>query len=70
MKEKVRFDSRRVRLRAGEYERADKRYEYRYTVFGKEHFIYAKTLEDYAKRKQALILQSKKSGTKIPIQLR
>ena len=45
MKEKVRFDSRRVRLRAGEYERADKRYEYRYTVFGKEHFIYAKTLE-------------------------
>ena len=61
MKGKVRFDSKRVRLRAGEYERADKRYEYRYTVFGKEYFIYAKTLEalrekeaslDFAKRKR------------------
>lgn len=44
MKEQIRFDSQRVRLRTGEYERPDKRYEYRYTVFGKEYSIYAKTL--------------------------
>lgn len=54
MKEKVRFDSKRVRLRAGEYERADKRYEYRYTVFGKEYFIYAKTLEALREKEASL----------------
>ena len=54
MKEKVRFDSKRVRLRTGEYERSDRRYEYRYTVFGKEYFIYAKTLEALREKETSL----------------
>ena len=66
MKEKVRFDSRRVRLRAGEYERANTAILY----LVKSISYMQKHWKLYAKRKQALILQSKKSGTKIPIQLR
>ena len=66
MKEKVRFDSRRVRLRAGEYERADKRYEYRYTVFGKEHFIYAKTLEALREKEASIDSAKQKKWNENP----
>lgn len=40
-----RYDSNRVKLRTGEYQKADGHYEYRYTVFGKKYSIYAKNLE-------------------------
>ena len=66
MKEKVRFDSRRVRLRAGEYERADKRNEYRYTVFGKEHFIYAKTLEALREKEASIDSAKQKKWNENP----
>lgn len=66
MKEKVRFDSKRVRLLAGEYERADKRYEYRYTVFGKEYFIYAKTLEALREKEACLDSVERKKWSKNP----
>ena len=65
MKEKVRFDSQRVRLRSGEYERPDKRYEYRYTVFGKEYSVYAKTLE--ALREKEAILDSTERNKPSPM---
>ena len=45
MSQRPRYDSNRVKLRTGEYQKADGHYEYRYTVFGKKHSIYAKNLE-------------------------
>lgn len=54
MTEKVRYDSRRRRLRMGEYERTNGRYEYRYKVFGKQFSIYARSLEELRKREQEL----------------
>ena len=54
MVEKVRYDSRRRRLRMGEYERANGRYEYRYKVFGKQFSIYARSLEELRRREQEL----------------
>ncbi len=66
MKEKVRFDSKRVRLRTGEYERSDRRYEYRYTVFGKEYFIYAKTLEALREKETSLDSEGRKKWNANP----
>lgn len=66
MKEKVRFDSKRVRLRTGEYERSDRRYEYRYTVFGKEYFIYAKTLEALREKEISLDSEGRKKWNANP----
>ena len=54
MAEKVRYDSRRRRLRMGEYERTNGRYEYRYKVFGKQFSIYARSLEELRRREQEL----------------
>ncbi len=54
MTEKVRYDSRRRRLRMGEYERTNGRYEYRYKVFGKQFSIYAHSLEELRRREQEL----------------
>lgn len=45
MSQRPRYDSNRVKLRTGEYQKAAGHYEYRYTVFGKKHSIYAKNLE-------------------------
>ena len=45
MSQRPRYDSNRVKLRTGEYQKADGHYEYRYTVFGKKYSIYAKNLE-------------------------
>ena len=45
MVQRTRYDSNRVKLRTGEYQKADGHYEYRYTVFGKKQSIYAKNLE-------------------------
>lgn len=54
MTEKVRYDSKRRRLRMGEYERANGRYEYRYKVYGKQFSIYARSLEELRRREQEL----------------
>ena len=54
MTEKVRYDSRRRRLRMGEYERANGRYEYRYKVYGKQFSIYARSLEELRRREQEM----------------
>ena len=46
VKRNVRFDSRHVRLKVGETEKAAGGYEYRWTgKDGKRHSIYAATLE-------------------------
>lgn len=45
MSQRPRYDSNRVKLRTGEYQKADSHYEYRYTVFGKKYSVYAKNLE-------------------------
>lgn len=51
---KVRFDSKRVLLRTGEYECEDGRYEYRYSVFGKRYSIYARTLDELREKERNL----------------
>lgn len=51
---KVRFDSKRVLLRTGEYECENGRYEYRYSVCGKRYSIYAKTLEELREKERNL----------------
>ena len=45
MSQRPRYDSNRVKLRTGEYQKANGHYEYRYTVFGKKYSVYAKNLE-------------------------
>ena len=45
MAQRTRYDSNRVKLRTGEYQKSDGHYEYRYTVFGKTYSVYAKNLE-------------------------
>lgn len=45
MSQRPRYDSNRVKLRTGEYQKANDHYEYRYTVFGKKYSVYAKNLE-------------------------
>ena len=56
---KVRFDSKRVLLRTGEYECENGRYEYRYSVFGKRYSIYAKTLEELREKERSLDSEEK-----------
>lgn len=46
MERTARYDSKRVRLNVGEYERATGGYEYRYSVFGRTYSIYARTLDE------------------------
>lgn len=55
MSRTARYDHNRVKLRTGEYQKADGHYEYRYTVFGKKYSIYAKNLETL-REKEAQIL--------------
>ncbi|MBR2338461.1 MAG: site-specific integrase [Clostridia bacterium] len=45
MSKVARYDSNRVKLRTGEYQKAGGNYEYRYTVFGKRYSVYAKNLD-------------------------
>ena len=44
MSREERYDSKRVRLRSGEYERSDGKYEYRYSLYRKQYSVYAATL--------------------------
>ena len=46
MSKSARYDSNRVKLRTGEYQKTDGRYEFRYTVFGKKYSVYAKSLDE------------------------
>ena len=46
MGKSARYDSSRVKLRTGEYQKPDGRYEFRYTVFGKKYSVYAKSLDE------------------------
>ena len=46
MGKSARYDSSRVKLRTGEYQKSDGRYEFRYTVFGKKYSVYAKSLDE------------------------
>lgn len=62
MKKEIRYDSSRVRLRTGEYERSNGRYEYRYMVFGKRFSIYDKTLEGLREKEDQI--RSKESTPK------
>ena len=62
MKKEIRYDSSRVRLRTGEYERSNGRYEYRYMVFGKRFSIYDKTLEGLREKENQI--RSKESTPK------
>ena len=57
---KVRFDSKRVLLRTGEYECEGGRYEYRYSVFGKRYSIYAKTLEELREKEENIESEEKR----------
>lgn len=46
MSKSARYDSNRVKLRTGEYQKPDGRYEFRYAVFGKKYSVYAKSLDE------------------------
>lgn len=46
MKDAARYSKDHVRLKTGEYQKADGSYEYRYTVFGHTFSFYSKTLEN------------------------
>lgn len=59
MKNEVRYDSNRVRLRKGEYERTDGKYEYRYSVFGKSFSVYDKTLDGLREKEQQIFSEKK-----------
>lgn len=54
MAQRPRYDSNRVKLRTGEYQKADGHYEYRYTVFGKKYSVYAKNLETLRKKESEI----------------
>jgi len=55
----IRYDSNRVRLRTGEYERPDGKYEYRYSVFGKSFSVYDKTLEGLREKEKDILSEKK-----------
>ena len=58
-KEKVRLDSYRRRLKKGESQRADGKYDYRWTDrYGKRHSIYADTLDELREKEGALTRDS------------
>ena len=63
MSQRPRYDSNRVKLRTGEYQKADGHYEYRYTVFGKKYSVYAKNLETLRdKESEIQVLESAKEA--------
>jgi len=55
---KGRFDSKRVRLKKGEYERPNGTYEYRWVgkATGKRHVIYAKTLDELRVKEEEVVV--------------
>ena len=57
MKNAIRYSKEHVRLKAGEYQKADGSYEYRYTVFGRSFSFYSKTLESLREKEAQIISQ-------------
>ena len=55
MAQRTRYDSNRVKLRTGEYQKSDGHYEYRYTVFGKTYSVYAKNLEALREKESEIL---------------
>lgn len=55
MAQRTRYDSNRVKLRTGEYQKTDGHYEYRYTVFGKRYSVYAKNLETLREKESEIL---------------
>lgn len=67
VKRNVRFDSRHVRLKTGETEKANGGYEYRWTsADGKRHSIYAPTLEQLREMEEQIIVD-KHDGIKADV---
>lgn len=64
MSVEIRYDSNRVRLRTGEYEKGNRYYEYRYAVFGKQFSVYAKTLEDLREKEKQILSQKEERNRK------
>ena len=57
MKDAVRYNKDHVRLKTGEYQKADGSYEYRYTVFGRSFSFYSKTLENLREKEAQITSQ-------------
>ena len=57
MKNAVRYSKDHVRLKTGEYQKADGSYEYRYTVFGHSFSFYSKTLENLREKEAQITSQ-------------
>ena len=55
MAQRTRYDSNRVKLRTGEYQKSDGHYEYRYTVFGKTYSVYAKNIEALREKESEIL---------------
>lgn len=71
MGKSARYDSNRAKLRTGEYQKSDGRYEFRYTVFGKKYSVYAKSLDELRDRETEIYLvkaanQTRFDDTKTP----
>lgn len=64
MNGEIRYDSNRVRLRTGEYEKGNGQYEYRYTVFGKQFSVYSKTLEGLREKEEQIISRKEEQNKK------
>lgn len=60
----ARYDYNRVKLRTGEYQKADGHYEYRYTVFGKKYSIYAKDLETLREKEVQILSKETANQTR------
>ena len=55
MAQRTRYDSNRVKLRTGEYQKSDGHYENRYTVFGKTYSVYAKNIEALREKESEIL---------------
>ena len=59
-----RYDSNHVRLRTGEYQHSEKKYEFRYSMFGKSYSIYANTLEGLRDREEQIYARQEENRRK------
>ena len=57
MKNAIRYSKDHVRLKTGEYQKADGSYEYRYAVFGRSFSFYSKTLENLREKEAQITSQ-------------
>lgn len=65
----ARYDSNRVKLRTGEYQKPDGRYEFRYTVFGKKYSVYAKSLDELRDKEAEIYSMKTVSQSKLALSL-